>query len=205
MSVAGRISWCEGVVPKLIAIRCPKSNPTQPMDPARPLSVKRTELCQMNNAHVATKQEVPHNPLRYKNFSETKPNIDLRFGWIWDGLGLELLSLITFLLFWWGHWYWSGNWASGKYSHRRDSVDWKYWPIKFRHIMRGWQRERVRHVRKRLSSIHLRGKWNQGSFFLQENQRQILEHKTKALVQGKKSLHQLQVKQAIARKIASGA
>ena len=94
------LSWCEGVVPKLIAIRCPKSNPTQPMDPARPLSVKSTKLCQMNNAHVATKQEVPHTPLRYKTaLKQSLTLIEVRVDLGWFGIGTSLpYNLPAFLV-----------------------------------------------------------------------------------------------------------
>ena len=66
--------------------------------------------------------------------------------------------------------------------------------------MRGWQRERARHVRKRILERFLkktRNRWKDGIkevLVVQENQWRQIGLKTKALVKGKKSLHQLQVK-----------
>ena len=66
--------------------------------------------------------------------------------------------------------------------------------------MRGWQRERARHVRKRILERFLkmtRNRWKDGIkevLVVQENQWRQIGLKTEALVKGKKSLHQLQVK-----------
>ena len=66
--------------------------------------------------------------------------------------------------------------------------------------MRGWQRERARHVRKRILERFLKTTINHAwkdeikEVLVQENQWRQIGLKTKALVKGKKSLHQLQVK-----------
>ena len=62
----------------------------------------------------------------------------------------------------------------------------------FRLKMRGWQRERARHVRKRFFFRKKEERVRKDKIkevLFQENQQQI-GHKTKALVNGKKSLHQ---------------